>query len=141
MAGYSQKSLSNKLGIKSGQIISFINAPEEYGHQLFPIPDGCSIFDTLADPADFIQFFTKSKTELEKDFPELKKYLKSNGSLWISWPKKAAKVATDIDENVIREIGLANGLVDIKVIAIDETWSALKFVYRTKDRPTTSDVR
>lgn len=154
MAGYLQKSLTQKLGIKEGHIISLLNAPDEYGLQLFPIPPGCSIYDKLIEPADFIQYFSKSKADLNKAFPDLKKYLKPAGSLWISWPKKSAKPSviarsettrscarrvqsrpkSDLNENIIREIGLANGLVDVKVIAVDEVWSGLKFVYRLSDR-------
>lgn len=134
MARYSQKTLAQKIGIKPGYIVTFINAPEDYGHQLFPLPEGCSIFDTLTEPADCIQYFTKSKSALSKEFENLKKFLKQDGSLWISWPKKAAKKSTDLDENIIREIALTNGLVDVKVIAVDEIWSGLKLVYRLKDR-------
>lgn len=149
MAGYSQKKLTEKLGIKSGQVLILLNAPEDYGHQLFPIPEGCSIYDSFTEPADCIQFFTKSKSQLQENFPNLKKHLKKDGSLWICWPKKSVKrniiairqpteqksqIEPVLDENIIREIGLENGLVDIKVIAVDEIWSGLKFVYRTKDR-------
>jgi hypothetical protein len=134
MLGDTNKSLSLKLGLKPGFVLSLLNAPEDYGHLLFPIPEGGSIYDELKEPADCIQYFTKSKTELKDIFPKLKTNLKKDGSLWISWPKKASKIPTDLDENIIREIGLDNGLVDIKVIAIDEVWSGLKFVYKVKDR-------
>jgi hypothetical protein len=85
-------------------------------------------------PLDFVQFFTKERAELEAEFPALKQAIASNGSLWISWPKKASKVATDLNENIVREVGLAHGLVDVKVCAVDEIWSGLKFVFRVKDR-------
>lgn len=83
---------------------------------------------------DFIHVFTQNLKNFENEFLRCKKYLKKDGMLWISWPKKSSKVPTDLDENVIREFGLKNGLVDVKVCAIDEIWSGLKFVYRVKDR-------
>lgn len=109
-----------------------INAPIGYDEQINEIK-----FDT--EPAgkltyDFIQYFVTSKDLLEHTFPILKKQLKANGALWVSWPKKSAKKETDLIENDVMKIGLENGLVDVKVIAIDETWSGLKFVYRLKDR-------
>ena len=154
MAGYSTKPLPQKLGIKAGFKVSFLNQPEDYGHLLFPFPDNCSIFDTLAEDSDFIQFFTENKKDLETVFPRLKKSLKKDGALWISWPKKSSKKSRrpelvsvshgmpkpvrhdtdDLNENIIREVGLKNGLVDVKVAAIDEKWSGLKFVYRLEDR-------
>lgn len=140
MAGYSTKTLSQKLGIKEGYKIILLNQPENYGDILFPFPDNCSIFDTLSQDADFIQFFTENKKDLEIQFPHLKKSLKKDGSLWISWPKTLRQaqgkkqIPADLNENSIRDIGLQNGLVDVKVVAIDEKWSGLKFIYRLKDR-------
>ena len=89
-----------------------------------------------AGQLDMVHTFETSRTALEGRFPELKKSLAGNGMLWVSWPKRAAKIKTDLDENTIREIGLRNGLVDVKVCAVDETWSGLKFVYRVEDRGT-----
>ena len=83
---------------------------------------------------DFIHLFVKDRKTLEKEFLKNKKLLKKDGMLWISWPKKSAKVATDLDENTIRNFGLKNGLVDVKVCAVNETWSGLKFMFRLKDR-------
>jgi len=90
--------------------------------------------DSLEKPLDFIQFFTRERAVLENKFATLKNAITQNGSLWISWPKRVAKIKTDLDENIIRDIGLAHGLVDVKVAAVDEVWSGLKFVYRVKDR-------
>lgn len=90
--------------------------------------------DKLEGLLDFIQFFTKESAELEKQFRALKKSLSPDGMLWVSWPKGAAKVKTDLNENIVREIGLDHQLVDVKVCAIDEIWSGLKFVFRVKDR-------
>lgn len=130
MTGY----LSLKLGFKPNQVITLLNAPEDYGYALYPIPEGCSIFDQFTEPSDFIQFFTKSSEDLKNEFGTLKRNIKTDGALWISWPKKTSKMISDLDENIIREIGLQHGLVDVKVVAIDDVWSALKFVYRIKDR-------
>jgi hypothetical protein len=93
-----------------------------------------TVTGTLAGPLDFIQFFTTARVDLEAQFTILKQSLTPTGMLWVSWPKKASKLKTDLDENIIREIGLAHGLVDVKVCAVDEQWSGLKFIYRLKDR-------
>lgn len=90
--------------------------------------------NTLKCPLDFIHFLSKKREELETRFPSLKKALSQGGMLWISWPKVSSKVETDLKEDVVREIGLNNQLVDVKICARDETWSGLKFVYRLKDR-------
>jgi hypothetical protein len=86
------------------------------------------------DALDFVMMFTKSRVEMTKEFARIGKLLAPAGMLWVSWPKKSSKVATDVDENVVREIGLAAGLVDVKVCAVTEVWSGLKFVRRVKDR-------
>lgn len=85
-------------------------------------------------PFDLIQYFTTQQKKLKQSFPKLKEKLAIDGSLWISWPKQSSKVPTDLNENDVMHIGLEYGLVDVKVIAVDETWSGLKFVYRLKDR-------
>jgi len=130
-AGYSKRSLAEKLGLKADDQAAVIEAPEYY-----PELVGTSNFDTELDldEYDFVHFFPSSGLALRNIFPILSKRLRPDGMLWISWPKKAANVPTGLTENVIREIGLANGLVDVKVAAIDEVWSGLKFVYRLKDR-------
>ncbi len=133
-AGYSQRSLVEKLGIKAGQRLALLNAPADYGALLGPLPTGVTEEQKLTSGLDFIHFFTTSRAELMAAFPALKAAIVTNGLIWISWPKKAAKVATDLDENIVREIGLAIGLVDVKVAAIDQVWSGLKFVYRKADR-------
>ncbi len=133
-AGYSQRSLVDKLGIKEGMKVAILNPPTNYAATLGPLPAKATAVKKLAPETDFIHFFTQSRRELEKEFPRLKRALAQNGLLWISWPKGAAKIPTDLNENVVRETGLALGLVDVKVCAVDETWSGLKFVYRLKDR-------
>jgi hypothetical protein len=122
------------LGIKSGAHLVILNAPEDYDETLGPLPAGVSVAPFLGGSLDIIQFFTREREALESAFPALKQALTQNGQLWISWPKRSSKVPTDLNENIVREIGLQNGLVDVKVIAVDEVWSGLKFVYRLKDR-------
>ena len=134
MAGYSKRSLVEKLGIKPSQKIYFGNPPENYNQTLGVLPKDAVLLKSLKGPCGFIQFFTKDKAELESAFPRLKKNLAPDGSLWISWPKGASKIKTDLNENIVRETGLHNGLVDIKVCAVDDVWSGLKFVFRLKDR-------
>jgi hypothetical protein len=132
-AGYSTRSLSDKLGIKAGARIAFVGAPKGYDATLGELPPVTQA-ETLRGPLDLIQVFVTSRAELARRFPTLKKALAIDGALWVSWPKKASGVATDVVEDVVREIGLAQGLVDVKVCAVDETWSGLKFVYRLADR-------
>src|SRR5258705_13611958 len=122
-AGYSGTPLPKKLGLKSGQRIIILGAPDDYDAILGDLPDGLETADSLTGIFDFIHFFTVERGELETQFPPLKAALAQDGMLWISWPKKASKIPTDLDENIIRDIGLANGLVDVKVAAIDERWS------------------
>lgn len=134
MAGYSRRSLVEKLGIKVGNKIHIANAPKGYGKLLGKLPEKATQQNSLNEQCDFIQFFTRDRAELESEFPKLKKHLAPAGMLWISWPKGASKIQTTVNENVAREIGLQNGLVDVKVCAVDEIWSGLKFVFRLKDR-------
>lgn len=134
MAGYSKRSLVEKLGIKSGHKIHIANAPKGYGKLLGKLPEKTTQENFLNEQCDFIQFFTCDRAELKTAFPKLKKHLAPAGMLWISWPKATSKIQTTVNENVAREIGLQNGLVDVKVCAVDEIWSGLKFVFRLKDR-------
>ena len=133
-AGYSGTPLIKKLGIKAGMSVCFVNAPEHYPDLLGALPDDVTVVGSVEADLDFIHFFTKDRAELEAHFAELKAGISYSGLIWISWPKQASKVPTDLNENVVREIGLANGLVDVKVAAIDAVWSGLKFVYRLEDR-------
>ena len=133
MAGYSGKPLVAKLGIKPDARIAILHAPRGYERTLGKLPPvrrGTS----AAGPLDFVQFFTTEKRELERRFAALARALAPAGMLWISWPKRASGVATDLTEDVIRTIGVAHGLVDVKVAAVDDVWSGLKFVRRLKDR-------
>lgn len=133
-AGYSARPLVAKLGIKAGQRMAILQSPAGYALTLGELPANVVQYTTLQPALDVIHFFTTSRGELAETFPQLKEALARTGKLWISWPKRAAKMPTDLDENVIRQIGLSNGLVDVKVAAIDFTWSGLQFVYRLKDR-------
>lgn len=138
-AGYSQRPLAQKLGIKAGWTIAAINAPEDYLALLAGLPDGVTILNALRNDLPFIHFFCTERRQLEASFPRFRSALLQNGMVWISWPKKSVpknsvKVPSDLDENIIREIGLTCGLVDVKVAAIDAIWSGLKFVIRVQDR-------
>ncbi|MGZ3943396.1 MAG: DUF3052 domain-containing protein [Mucilaginibacter sp.] len=132
-AGYSGTPLAKKLGIKDGFHISLINAPEYYLNLFTDLPPNL-YFDRDDAKIDLIHFFTKSKTEYEALLLSLKDQIKSNGIIWVSWPKRASKIATDITEDIIRNYALKIGLVDIKVCAVDEIWSGLKLVIPVKDR-------
>jgi hypothetical protein len=132
MAGYSEKTLLSKLGIKENYKIKIVHPPENY-FQLVQMPNECTPV-TGSAKADFIHCFLKTAKELNDQLPKLKACVEKNGMIWISWPKKASGIVTDINENIIRKCALSHGLVDIKVCAIDETWSGLKLVYRLKDR-------
>jgi hypothetical protein len=133
-AGYSKKSLLDKLGIKSGFKIFVSHEPESYWKEVGKLPTSVVASKRLSPSLNFIHYFTTEKSDLKKIFPQFKKNLLSDGILWISWPKGSSKVITDLNDHVVREVGLVNGLVDIKVCAVDEVWSGLKFVYRLKDR-------
>ena len=134
MAGYSETPLQKKLGIKEGISVFILRPPAQYFDWISPLPPGVKLKTKLANEMDFIHLFIKEQKIFVKEFIRCKKFLKKDGMMWISWPKKASKVATDLDENIIREFGLKNGLVDVKVCAVDEVWSGLKFMYRIKDR-------
>lgn len=134
MAGYSGTPLPQKLGIKANARVALVNAPSDFLTTLGALPPQVTLVKPLRAPLDVIVWFTKSESDLLKRFDELAAKLAPAGGLWIAWPKKASGVPTDLTENVIRQIGLAAGLVDNKVCAIDETWSGLRFVFRLKDR-------
>jgi hypothetical protein len=134
MPGYSGTPLPKKLGIKSGSHARLIDAPGEVTAELKSALSACDTEFDAKTPLDFAMLFTKSSTSLKKEFPQIAKRLAPSGMLWISWPKKTSGVPTDLNENIIREIGLAAGLVDVKVSAVTDIWSGLKFVRRLKDR-------
>lgn len=133
-AGYSGTPLAKKLGFKPGFRVRFVGAPAEYANLLGKLPADVTVATATRGTFDLIHLFTKRSADLERQLPKLKAALAKDGMLWISWPKKTSGVATDLTGDVVRETALAGGLVDIKVCAVDETWSGLKFVYRRKDR-------
>src|SRR5258708_893114 len=98
------------------------------------MPEPVTLSGNTKDRKNFIHFFTKKLSEVSKTLPKLKNEIEQDGMIWVSWPKKSAKIDTDVTENLIRDIGLTCGLVDIKVCAVDDTWSGLKFVIPVKDR-------
>ena len=134
-AGYSGRPLVKKLGIKSGFRLALLGAPADYLELLGELPADATIDRELAGADyDFVQAFYVWRADYEADFPRLKAAIGKSGMIWISWYKKAAKLPTDITEDVVRDVALAGGLVDVKVAAIDEQWSGLQLVYRRKDR-------
>jgi hypothetical protein len=135
MAGYSQTPLAKKLGIKPGSRLGFVNAPKGFKKELGTLPADVKIsVGHLTKPLDLIILFTDSSRTLKIEFPMLAEKLSANGMLWIAWPKKSSGVPTDMSFDVVQQTGLQTGLVDVKICAVDEIWSGLKFVYRLKDR-------
>ncbi len=133
MAGYSGTPLVKKLGIKPGFRIAFVNAPPGFTKQL-DLPAGVTINSRSRQSLDFAQLFVKREKELTREFSKYAKRLNPSGMIWVSWPKKSSGVATDLPEGTVRAIGLAAGLVDVKICAVDDVWSGLKFVFRLRDR-------
>ena len=134
MAGYSGRPLADKLGIKPGTRIAILNAPRGYRATLGSLPPGVVVASAARGTFPFIHFFTRSRSLLQTKLGMLLNALEPDGALWISWPKKASGVATDMTEDVVREIALPTGLVDVKVAAVDEVWSGLKLVRRLRNR-------
>ena len=132
--GYSGTPLLQKLGIKPKARIRFINEPAHLAELLGPLPPDCTLVESRATAVDFIHCFVTQKPRLLALLPGLMNKLARDGMIWISWPKKASKMQTDITEDVIREVALPLGLVDVKVCAIDEIWSGLKLVIRKEIR-------
>ena len=134
MAGYSSRSLVEKLGIKPGTRIAILNAPRGYRVTLGSLPPGVVVASAARGTFPFIHFFTRSRTLLQAKVPLLLRALAPDGALWISWPKQSSGVETDMTEDVVRQVVLPTGLVDIKVAAVDDVWSGLKLVRRLKNR-------
>lgn len=133
-AGYSTTPLAKKLGIKDGHAVVLVNQPNHYLLLFEDMPEVNYIVSPSKDAADFIHLFCTSRVDFEKQSLELKPALKMTGMLWVSWPKGSSKMETDLNRDYIREYLLENGLVDVKVCAVDQDWSGLKFMYRIKDR-------
>ena len=134
MVAYSNKTLSEKLGIKEDMRVRIVNPPANYSHCLGILPHGVALSDGRETSIDLIHFFAVKRDDLRRRFPSLKKKLSQSGALWISWPKRSSNFSTNLNQNLVRDIGLEYGMVDVKVCAVNEDWSALKFVYRAKDR-------
>lgn len=134
MAGYSGTPLVRKLGIKSDFVLSVINPPDDYSQLVSPLPDGVTIQSIATGELDLAHIFTTSRSELYGEVRRMRDLIKQDGMIWVSWPKKASKVTTDVTEDVVREIALPLGLVDVKVCAVDEIWSGLKLVIRKELR-------
>ncbi len=135
MAGYSNTPLQKKLGIKSGFRIAVLQAPDNYWDLLSPLPESLLVIKKpISRNLDFVHLFLKERILLERELLKYKDLIKKEGMIWVSWPKKSSKIPTELDEHAIREYGLKSGLVDVKICAVDEIWSGLKFVYRLRDR-------
>jgi hypothetical protein len=133
-AGYSGTSLAKKLGIKESFRIKTKQAPKNYAALLGPLPSDVTLGERTRGEIDLWHFFTKSKQDLATQLPKCLEEIKQDGMIWVSWPKKASGVVTDVTEDVVREVALPLGLVDVKVCAIDDTWSGLKLVIRKVNR-------
>lgn len=141
MAGYSATPLAKKLGIKEGFRLGFVNAPKDFKKELGSLSAGVKIFvGQLPKPLDLIILFTDSARTLNIQFPILAERLSNNGMLWIAWPKKSSGVSTDLSFDIVQQTGLQTGLVDVKICAVNEIWSGLKFVYRVKDRKSRREI-
>src|SRR3954447_8035042 len=134
MAGYSGTPLAKKLGIKQGHRVAFPSAPGGFAALLGDLPAGVTVKGRASGPLDVIVFFTKSRAELKRRLPALRRAMDPAAGLWIAWPKRASGVKTDMTEDVVREVALPTGLVDNKVCAIDATWSGLRLVIRREHR-------
>jgi hypothetical protein len=134
-AGYSPNRLNRKLGLKPGYRIAVVNPPDRYWDLVHPLPEGVAVAGPRAKRLDFVHVFVERRAELLRALPQLVARIKPEAMLWVSWPKRASGVPTDVTEDVIREIALPLGLVDVKVCAVDETWSGLKLVIRAEHRP------
>jgi hypothetical protein len=135
VAGYSGTPLPKKLGIKQGSRVALVDAPPDFHEVLGELPEAVSFVEPVEGNIDVAVCFTQTRAQLEERFLELKPKLAWTGGLWIAWHKKAVGVTPGLVENTVRDIGLAAGLVDNKVCAIDDTWSGLRFVWRIEDRP------
>ncbi|MDJ0756031.1 MAG: hypothetical protein QNJ45_21060 [Ardenticatenaceae bacterium] len=134
MSGYSKTPLFKKLGIKPGNRVLVKNRPDHYEQLVDPLPEGVKLLKRRGSEVDIIHLFTKSRAELVRLLPGYMTLIRPAGMIWVSWPKKASKVPTDVTEDVIREVALPLGLVDVKVCAVDEVWSGLKLVIRKENR-------
>jgi hypothetical protein len=144
MAGYSGTPLPQKLGIRTGALVALVAAPDGFAATLGPLPAGVCVRQDMGSagrPLDVVLCFATTRAVLEQRFPPLTAALAPAGGLWVVWPKRASGVPTDLTEDFVRAVGLAAGLVDNKVCAVDEVWSGLRFVVRLADRPPREGAR
>jgi hypothetical protein len=134
MAGYSGTPLPKKLGVRDHQRIALINEPKDFQKELGQLPPNSEIVKRLSAPLDLVLLFVDREKTLAKQFPALTKKLSTNGMIWVAWPKKSSGVPTDLIFERVQRIGLDCGLVDVKICAVDDIWTGLKFVIRLKDR-------
>ena len=134
MAGYSARSLVEKLGIKPRTRIAIVNPPRGFRATLGKLPPGVTVAGRVSGTFPFIHFFTRDRAMLKREITKLFKALTPAGALWVSWPKKSSGVVTDVTEDVVRAVALPTGLVDVKVAAVDDVWSGLKLVRRLANR-------
>lgn len=134
MAGYSGTPLAQKLGIKAGQKVATIGRPASYRRLLAPLPNAVSFATKIEAGATFVHLFVSERKTLETELKRIRKLIADTGTLWVSWPKKSSGVTSDVTEDVIREIALPLGFVDVKVCAVNETWSGLKLMIRRENR-------
>lgn len=133
-AGYSGTPLTKKLGIKPGSTVLPVDAPDDYLELLRPLPEGVVLLDAAQSGVDIVHLFTNSRDELSSRLARLREVIKQDGTIWVSWYKKAAKLPTEITEDTVRDAALPLGLVDVKVCAVDDRWSGLKLVIRRENR-------
>jgi hypothetical protein len=133
-AGYSTKALAQKLGIEPDQFLAFVGAPQGYQKLLGRLPEGARVVLDPEAELGLVQIFARDRAMLSKELPKWKARLSQDGIIWVAWPKRSSELRSDLSDVAVREVGLKNGLVDVKVCAIDESWSALKFVRRLQDR-------
>jgi len=134
LAGYSGTPLARKLGIKPGTILFTVNAPGNYAALLNSLPENVSVVNKVVPELSVVHLFTKSRSELLELLTRYHCMIKQTGAIWVSWPKKASGIRSEVTEDTVREVALPLGLVDIKVCAVDDTWSGLKLVIRKENR-------
>lgn len=133
-AGYSGTPLARKLGIKADTVVAVVNEPDGFRALLEPVPDGVTFRSSVRGTPHLVVAFFTSRSKLKERLPTLTKAIYPDGGLWLAWPKKTSGVDTDITGDTVRDLGLAAGVVDIKVCAIDDTWSGLRFAHRLENR-------
>ena len=134
MVGYSGTPLARKLGIREGSRLALLGAPDGFDGELAPLPEGVTVLRRLGPHVDVAVLFVTERRELERRFPAVARAVFPAGGFWVTWPKRKSKVPTDLTEDVLREVGLPQGLVDNKVCAVTEVWSGLRFVWRRENR-------